>query len=100
MLLPARLPARALVVGAAIIALVLAGVFLPTFSMQILNGVLASAVFIVAVMWGVRRRVGCGRRAARARAARSASRRSRPLRRPRPASRPSRKRQEGGPTNA
>ncbi len=51
LLLPARLPARTLVVGAAIIALVLSGVFLPTFSMQILNGVLASAIFIVAVMW-------------------------------------------------
>ncbi len=53
LLLPARLPARALAVGAAIVALVLAGTFLPTFSMQILNGVLASAVFIVAVMWTV-----------------------------------------------
>ena len=53
LLLPARLPARALVVGAAVVALVLAGVFLPTFSMQILNGVLSAAVFIVAVMWSV-----------------------------------------------
>ena len=53
LLLPARLPARALVVGAAVVALVLAGVFLPTFSMQILNGVLLAAVFIVAVMWSV-----------------------------------------------
>ena len=53
LLLPARLPARALVVGAAVVALVLAGVFLPTFSMQILNGVLFSAIFIVAVMWSV-----------------------------------------------
>jgi hypothetical protein len=51
LLLPARLPARTLAVGAAIIILVLAGAFLPTFSMQILNGVLASAIFIVAVMW-------------------------------------------------
>jgi len=51
LLLPARLPARTLVVGVAIVVLVLAGVFLPTFSMQILNGVLVSAIFIVAVMW-------------------------------------------------
>jgi hypothetical protein len=51
LLLPARLPLRALAVGAAIIALVLAGVFLPTFSLQVLNGVLASAIFVVAVMW-------------------------------------------------
>lgn len=51
LLLPARLPARALAVGAAVIALVLAGVFLPIFSMQILNGVLLSAIFVVAVMW-------------------------------------------------
>ncbi len=36
-LLPARLPARALAVGAAVIALVLTGVFLPTFSAQILR---------------------------------------------------------------
>ena len=53
LLLPARLPTRALVVGAAIIALVLAGVFLPTFSMQILNGVLVWAISIVAVVWAV-----------------------------------------------
>ncbi len=51
LLLPARLPARALAVGAAVIALVLAGVFLPIFSMQVLNGVLLSAIFVVAVMW-------------------------------------------------
>ncbi len=51
LLLPARLPARALAVGAAVIALVLAGVFLPIFSMQILNGVLLAAIFVVAVMW-------------------------------------------------
>ena len=51
LLLPARLPARALAIGAAVIALVLAGVFLPIFSMQIINGVLLSAIFVVAVMW-------------------------------------------------
>ena len=73
LLLPARLPARALVVGAGIVALVLAGVFLPTFSMQILNGVLFSAIFIVVVMWSVamvvRRR---GNRAPTARCRRAA----------------------------
>jgi hypothetical protein len=53
LLLPTRLFARVLAVGAAVIALVLAGVFIPTFSMQILNGVLFSAVFVVAVMWAV-----------------------------------------------
>jgi hypothetical protein len=47
------LPTRTLVVGAAIVALVLAGVFLPTFSMQILGGVLVLAVFLVAVIWVV-----------------------------------------------
>ncbi|MBN1394241.1 MAG: hypothetical protein JW959_04405 [Pirellulales bacterium] len=63
-LLPARLPARALAVGAAIIALVLAGVFLPIFSMQILNGVLLAAVFIVAVMWAVVAAARCSARKA------------------------------------
>ena len=52
-LLPARLPVRALALGAAVVVLVLAGVFLPTFSLQILNGVFLSAVFIVAVVWSV-----------------------------------------------
>jgi hypothetical protein len=52
-LLPARLGLRAVFVGAGIIALVLAGVFWPMFSMQILNGVLAAALFIVLVMWSV-----------------------------------------------
>ena len=59
LLLPGRLPARALVVGAAVIGLVLAGVFLPTFSMQILNGVLGLAIFIVAVLWTVACAVHC-----------------------------------------
>jgi hypothetical protein len=40
-------------VGAAVIALVLSGTFCPTFSMQILNGILASAVLIVVVIWTV-----------------------------------------------
>ena len=63
LLLPGRLPSRALVVGAAVIGLVLAGVFLPTFSMQILNGTLASAIFIVAVMWMVGCAARCRKRA-------------------------------------
>ena len=47
------------------IGLVLAGVFVPTFSRQILDGVLLSAIFIVAVLWTVtcaaRRRKCCVR---------------------------------------
>lgn len=62
LLLPARLPVRVLVVGAAIVGLVLAGTFLPTFSTQILGGVLAAAVFIVAVLWTVKFAVCCRRR--------------------------------------
>ena len=53
LLLPARLPVRVLVIGAAVIGLVLAGVFLPTFSMQLLNGVFLLAIFIVAVLWAL-----------------------------------------------
>ncbi|MCD4726062.1 MAG: hypothetical protein K8R46_00230, partial [Pirellulales bacterium] len=62
LLLPARLPARALAVGAAVIALVLAGVFLPILSMQILNGVLLSAIFVVAVIWTAVAVARCSRR--------------------------------------
>jgi hypothetical protein len=51
LLLPARFAARVVVVGVAVIGLVLAGVFLPTFSVQILDGVLLAAIFIVAVLW-------------------------------------------------
>jgi len=53
LLLPAGLSRRALAVGALIVALVLCGVFLPTLSLRILNGVLASAVFLVLVVWVV-----------------------------------------------
>ncbi len=52
-LLSARLGVRAIFVGGGIIALVLAGVFWPMFSMQILNGVLVAAIFVVLVMWSV-----------------------------------------------
>ena len=50
-LLPVRWSTRVVAIGAAVIALVLAGTFLPTFSMQILNGILLSAVVIVLVIW-------------------------------------------------
>jgi hypothetical protein len=53
LLLSARLPTRAVAVGAVVIALVLLGTFCPTFSMQILNGILVSALVIVAVIWTV-----------------------------------------------
>jgi len=53
LLLPVAAPGRALAVGALITALVLAGVFCPTCAVQILNGVLASAIFLVLVLWAV-----------------------------------------------
>jgi len=53
LLLRAGLGRRALAVGAMLVALVLAAVFCPTFSLQLLNSVLASAVFVVLVMWTV-----------------------------------------------
>jgi hypothetical protein len=52
-LAPARCCYKALAVGATIAALVLLGVFCPTFSMQILNGILILAIFLVLVLWGV-----------------------------------------------
>jgi hypothetical protein len=53
LLLPAGLGGRALAVGAGIVLLVLAGVFCPTLSMQLLNGVLVAALVIVLVLWSV-----------------------------------------------
>jgi len=53
LLLPVRLGGRALAVGSAIVAVVLIGVFCPLFAMQVLNGTLALAIFVVAVVWGV-----------------------------------------------
>jgi len=50
---PADRSLRALAVGALIVVLVLCGVFAPNFSMQILNGVLAAAIFLVLVIWVV-----------------------------------------------
>ncbi len=72
LLLPAGSSRRALAIGLLIVALVLCGVFLPTFSLQILDGVLGSAIFIVLVVWVVwyfvrtRPRVVAQRRAAQA----------------------------------
>lgn len=51
LLWPARSANRAAAIGALVIALVLCGVFVPTFSHQVLNGVLAAAVAVVAVVW-------------------------------------------------
>jgi hypothetical protein len=62
LLLAARLPLRAAVLGLAVVGLVLAGAFLPTFSMQILNGVLAAAIFVVAALWFVAWVLRCRKR--------------------------------------
>ena len=53
LLIPAGVARRVLAVGAMIVALVLAGVFSPTLSLQILNGTLLAAVLIVVVVWTV-----------------------------------------------
>ncbi len=52
-LLPAGAGRRAFAIGLLLVAVVLCGVFLPTFSLQILDGVLGSAIFIVLVVWVV-----------------------------------------------
>ena len=52
-LLPAGAGRRAFAIGLLVVAVVLCGVFLPTFSLQILDGVLGSAIFIVLVAWVV-----------------------------------------------
>jgi hypothetical protein len=52
-LVPAGAATRALAVGALIVVLVLAGVFLPTLSLQILNVTLFAAIFIVLVVWAM-----------------------------------------------
>ncbi|NQU21371.1 MAG: hypothetical protein HQ567_08820, partial [Candidatus Nealsonbacteria bacterium] len=51
LLLPARMSERAMGVGVLIVALVLCGVFLPTLALQILDGELALALFLVLVVW-------------------------------------------------
>jgi hypothetical protein len=53
LLLPAGRGPRSLAVGGLIVALVLCGVFLPTFSLQVLNGTLAAAILVVLVLWTV-----------------------------------------------
>jgi hypothetical protein len=50
-LLRAKVPTRLLVIGAVIAALVLAGVFLPTFALQLIDGVSLSALLIVLLGW-------------------------------------------------
>ena len=50
-LFPARAAGRGVAVGILVIALVLCGVFLPTFSRQVLNGVLAAALLVVVLLW-------------------------------------------------
>jgi hypothetical protein len=44
---------RLLAIGAAIVLVVLSGVFLPTFSRQTFDGVTMSAVFLVLILWGL-----------------------------------------------
>ena len=53
LLTPQGVSGRALAIGVLIVVLVLGGVFLPTLSLQVLDGVLASAIFIVLVIWVV-----------------------------------------------
>ena len=50
-LLGARAATRGLAIGGLVVALVLCGVFLPTFARQVLNGTLAAAIFVVLVVW-------------------------------------------------
>ena len=50
-LLRTKVPTRLLVIGALVAALVLAGVFLPTFALQLIDGVSLSALFIVLLGW-------------------------------------------------
>ena len=52
-LLRSGLAPRLLAVGGLVVVLVLAGVFLPTFSLQVLNGTLLAAVVVVLVLWAV-----------------------------------------------
>jgi hypothetical protein len=53
LLIPARCRMKTLAVGLLITILVLLGVFYPIFAMQILNGVLFLAIFLVLVLWTV-----------------------------------------------
>jgi hypothetical protein len=51
LLLAAGAGTRVAAAGALVAALVLAGVFAPTFSLQVLNGVLVGALVLVALLW-------------------------------------------------
>ena len=51
LLLPANMAKRAVAVGLLIVAIVLCGVLTPVFAMQVLNGVLGMAIFLVVVLW-------------------------------------------------
>jgi hypothetical protein len=51
LLLRAKATTRLLAIGALIVALVLAGVFLPTFALQLLDGVSLAAVLLVLLGW-------------------------------------------------
>jgi ribose/xylose/arabinose/galactoside ABC-type transport system permease subunit len=51
LLWPARTAPRSVAVGGLVILLVLCGVFMPTFSRQVLNGVLGAAILVVVVLW-------------------------------------------------
>jgi hypothetical protein len=51
LLLGVGLGGRVAAVGTLVVALVLVGVFLPTFSLQIINGLLAAALLLVLVVW-------------------------------------------------
>ncbi len=44
---------RWIAAGSFVIAIVLLGVFMPTFSLQVTDGVLLAAVFIVLIVWAV-----------------------------------------------
>ncbi len=53
MLVPARWRVKSLAVGALIALVILLGVFATVFALQILNGILALAIFLVLVLWTV-----------------------------------------------
>jgi hypothetical protein len=62
MLLPYGCRMKSLAVGVLITIIVLLGVFWPIFAMQILNGILALAIFLVLVLWTVAWMFRIGRR--------------------------------------
>ena len=48
-----RFGMRLLAIGAALVLVVLSGIFLPTFSHQVCNGLTMAAGFVVLVLWGL-----------------------------------------------